>query len=118
MKYEPLDSKSEQILKLFEKYRVLSVQNVAAKLNIEWFVAADYIRLLEQDKFIGPYSMSVMNPNVITQEMAFIITTKGDIYFDLKRTHKINVIKTSVLIPILVTILTNLVTSLISSLLK
>lgn len=114
MIYEPLDTTSEKILKLFTEHRVLTVHQISTKLNTEWFVAGDHVQILLAEGFLGPYSLNTFNSSTILPESTYIITTKGDIYFDLKRKHKIEFYRNSIIIPIAITLLTNLLTSLLT----
>lgn len=115
MIYQPLDSISEKILALYTKKRILSIQSVANILNMEWYVVAEYVKLLVQDNYLGPYSINAKTESIITAEMAFIIDTKGLIYFDLQRKYRIMTFQNSVLVPIAVTLITNTITKVLAS---
>lgn len=118
MAFERLDTNSEIILKLFLKHETLNASQLAVLLEKDIFDYAGYFCILLEKGYIKNADFRKPHKIVLEADGVYIITTKGKIYFDLKKQDFRQFLKRSVLIPAISSIITSVIVTSITLWLK
>lgn len=118
MAFERLDTNSEKILKLFLKHGTLNASQLAVLLEKDIFGYAGYFCILLEKSYIQNTDFRKPKKIVLEADGVYTITTKGKIYFDLKKQDFRQFLKRSVLIPAIASLITSVIVTSITLWLK
>lgn len=110
MAFEEIDHSSEKILKLFLKFDVLSVDQLAVLLEKPPLDFSGFLSLLLKGGYIQNDETGKANDVTVYLDGRYCPTTKGRIYFDLRFRSRLYTASRSILCPIIVSIVTTLIT--------